>query len=95
MNRPLLSICLRQATRIRFLVRLTERQAAHIAMLQRRLAEAEVCDPNADLHTENERLRGEMDLLALCIPHNRRDIALALLRDRRRIERGDIVREAG
>jgi hypothetical protein len=67
---PVLRANARQAKSIRTLRHTTEMQSETIADLQCTLA----------------RIRSDVELLGACIPHERRALALALVRDRHRIE---------
>lgn len=68
---PVMTINAKQAKRIRHLLRITSRQSAEIA----------------ELRQENEILRGDAETLALMVPKEGREVAMAIVRDRRRIVR--------
>ena len=61
--------------------------------LRRALAERDV---QVDALTARlRRIQADVDLLACCVPVDHRQDALALVRDRHRIESGDIIEEVG
>ena len=68
------------------------RQALLIARLSREnAAKDEVIDR---LRTRLQRIQSDVELIAACIPPEKRDLALSLVRDRHRIEDGHIIEEA-
>lgn len=79
MTGPLIGLVFRQAARIRRQMSMLDRQQAQIEGLTARL----------------RRIQADVDLLGACLPVEKRDLALSLVRDRHRIVDGDITAEAG
>lgn len=75
-------LALRQAKRIRQLVRIVERQSGRIRLLERDLRESRAregyCD--ADLRAENEALRARVAVLADLADPDARRLAAAVLK---------------
>lgn len=87
MNRyPLTFVFLRSVSRLNRQARAAEARAVQAEHECAELV-AEVCR----LAEDNARLRKDADLLALCIHPKRREAALALVRDRRRIDRLEVA----
>lgn len=70
MTGPLIALLFRQAQRI-------ERQAAKLDRQEKVIA---------NLRSQVRRLRSDAELVALCIPQDRRKAAMALVRDRHAVE---------